>query len=89
MVNYRNYFNSKRVDEEIKVQIIILSAIIIKPVIKMISFLSIFFKYRKVILILTRTVRKSDYTPALALPKHIAGILDEKYREKKNTGKNK
>ena len=26
----------------------------------------------------TRTVRKSDYTPALALPKHMAGILDEK-----------
>ena len=31
---------------------------------------------------LTRTVRKSDYTPALALPKHMAGILDEKCREK-------
>ena len=31
---------------------------------------------------LTRSVRKSDYTPALALPKHIAGILDEKCREK-------
>ena len=30
----------------------------------------------------TRTVRKSDYTPALALPKHMAGILDEKCREK-------
>ena len=30
----------------------------------------------------TRTVRKSDYTPALALPKHIAGIFDEKCREK-------
>ena len=30
----------------------------------------------------TRTVRKSDYTPALALPKHMAGILDEKFREK-------
>ena len=27
---------------------------------------------------LTRTVRKSDYTPALALSKHVAGILDEK-----------
>ena len=26
----------------------------------------------------TRTVRKSDYTPALALPKHMAGIFDEK-----------
>ena len=26
----------------------------------------------------TRTVRKSDYTPALALPKHMAGLLDEK-----------
>ena len=30
----------------------------------------------------TRTVRKSDYTPTLALPKHMAGILDEKCREK-------
>ena len=30
----------------------------------------------------TRTVRKSDYTPALALPKYMAGILDEKCREK-------
>ena len=30
----------------------------------------------------TRTVRKSDYTPALALPKHMAGILDENCREK-------
>ena len=30
----------------------------------------------------TRTVRKSDYTPALALPKHMACILDEKCREK-------
>ena len=30
----------------------------------------------------TRTVRKSDYTPALALPKHMAGIFDEKCREK-------
>ena len=34
----------------------------------------------------TRTVRKSDYTPALALPKHMAGIFEkcrekEKYRE--------
>ena len=29
----------------------------------------------------TRTVRKSDYTPALALPKHMAGIF-EKCREK-------
>ena len=38
---------------------------------------------------LTRTVRKSDYTPALALPKHMAGILDEKCREKENTGNNK
>ena len=27
---------------------------------------------------LTRTVRKSDYTPALALPKHMAGIFEEK-----------
>ena len=26
----------------------------------------------------TRTVRKSYYTPALALPKHMAGILNEK-----------
>ena len=32
-------------------------------------------------LLKTRTVRKSDYTPALALPKHMAGILDEKCRE--------
>ena len=31
---------------------------------------------------ITRTVRKSDYTPTLALPKHMAGILDEKCREK-------
>ena len=31
---------------------------------------------------ITRTVRKSDYTPALALPKHMAGILDEKCRKK-------
>ena len=31
---------------------------------------------------ITRTVRKSDYTPALALSKHMAGIFDEKYREK-------
>ena len=30
----------------------------------------------------TRTVRKSDYTPALALPKHMAGIFDKKCREK-------
>ena len=30
----------------------------------------------------TRTVRKSDYTPSLALPKHVAGILVEKCREK-------
>ena len=30
----------------------------------------------------TRTVRKSGYTPALALPKHMAGIFDEKCREK-------
>ena len=29
-----------------------------------------------------RTIRKSDYTPALALPKHMAGIFDEKCREK-------
>ena len=29
-----------------------------------------------------RTVRKSDYTPALVLPKHMAGIFDEKCREK-------
>ena len=33
-------------------------------------------------IILTRTVRKSDYTPALALPKHMAGIFDEKCIEK-------
>ena len=31
---------------------------------------------------LTRTVRKSDYTPALVLPKHMAGVFDEKCREK-------
>ena len=37
----------------------------------------------------TRTVRKSDYTPALALTKHMAGISDENCREKENTGKNK
>ena len=37
----------------------------------------------------TRTVRKSEYTLALALPKHMSGIFDEKCREKKNTGKNK
>ena len=30
----------------------------------------------------TRTVRKSDYTPALALPKRMAGIFDEKCKEK-------
>ena len=30
----------------------------------------------------TRTVRKSDYTPALALPKHMAGIFDKKCWEK-------
>ena len=30
----------------------------------------------------TRTVRKSDYTPALALPKHMAGIFHEKCIEK-------
>ena len=30
----------------------------------------------------TRTVRKSDYTPASDIPKHMAGILDEKCREK-------
>ena len=34
------------------------------------------------IMIITRIVRKSDYTPALALPKHMAGIFDEKCREK-------
>ena len=33
-------------------------------------------------IIKTRTVRKSDYTPALALPKHMAGIFDKKCREK-------
>ena len=32
--------------------------------------------------VVTRTVRKSDYTPALALPKHKAGIFDEKCRVK-------
>ena len=37
----------------------------------------------------TRTVRKSDYTPALALQKHMAGIFDENVERKKNTGKNK
>ena len=31
---------------------------------------------------LTRTVRKSDYTPASALSKHMASVFDEKYREK-------
>ena len=30
----------------------------------------------------TRTVRKSDYTPALALSKHMASVFDEKSREK-------
>ena len=30
----------------------------------------------------TRTVRKSDYTPALALSKHMASVFDEKYRQK-------
>ena len=35
----------------------------------------------------TRTVRKSDYTPALALPKHMAGIFDEKCREKEKKNK--
>ena len=34
----------------------------------------------------TRTVRKSDYTPALALPKHMVGIFGEKCREKKVQG---
>ena len=33
-------------------------------------------------LIPTRTVRKSDYTPTLVLPKHMAGIFDEKCGEK-------
>ena len=37
----------------------------------------------------TRTVRKSDYTPALVIPKHMAGILDKNVERKKNTGKNK
>ena len=31
----------------------------------------------------TRTVRKSDYTPASALRKHIASVFDEKCRERK------
>ena len=31
---------------------------------------------------LTRTIRQSDYIPALALPKHMAGIFDKKCREK-------
>ena len=31
----------------------------------------------------TRTARKSDYTPALALPKHMSSMLDEKCTEKK------
>ena len=35
----------------------------------------------------TRTVRKSDYTPALALPKHMTGIVDEKCRERKIQGR--
>ena len=30
----------------------------------------------------TRTVRKSDYIPALALSKHTANVFDEKCREK-------
>ena len=30
----------------------------------------------------TRTVRKSDYTPALALSKHMAIVFDEKCRER-------
>ena len=30
----------------------------------------------------TTTVRKSDYTPALALSKHMASVFDEKYRQK-------
>ena len=29
-----------------------------------------------------RTVRKSDYTPALALSKHMASVFDKKCREK-------
>ena len=38
--------------------------------------------YSRCIIDTTRTVRKSDYTPALALPKHMAGIFDEKCIEK-------
>ena len=37
----------------------------------------------------TRTVRKSDYTTALVLPKHMAGIFDKNVERKKNTGNNK
>ena len=33
-------------------------------------------------LIKTRTLRKSDNTPALALSKHMASVFDEKCREK-------
>ena len=36
----------------------------------------------KVEMIITRTVRKSDYTPVLALSKHMAIVFDEKCREK-------
>ena len=32
--------------------------------------------------LLTRTVRQSDYTPVLALLKHMVGIFDEKCKEK-------
>ena len=35
----------------------------------------------------TRAVRKSDHTPPLALPKHMAGNFGEKKERKKNTGK--
>ena len=46
-------------------------------------YLSLFLLYINIIKIgKTRTVRKSDYTPALELPKHMAGIADEKCREK-------
>ena len=48
------------------------------------KYLKLTFIVRSVMQLLkrTRTVRKSDYTPAFALPKHMAGILDEKCKEK-------
>ena len=46
------------------------------------SFSTVFQLYQDDDRMITRTVRKSDYTPALVLPKHMAGIFDEKCREK-------